>query len=251
MDLERESHRSQAVTLTARRRALTRESTLLLVAVGVAALIVSVVLRPMNTIRLLTDESRLQGQAEGLTVLANAQRQALALQNTIERAGPVDLEALDTRLGLLLQQTRVMAIDSDGEPDEESILAGVLARLSEIGALRDGLALAPDEHAQPRLAAAMAVASLDRGVKRLYDIEEREVFTSVEEDAQARQQSQVALVILSVLTLASAAALVVVKQRRARSNVAQAYRELSPRCRNERAPKSASRWRSSSRRPVR
>ncbi|HZN16132.1 MAG TPA: EAL domain-containing protein [Acidimicrobiales bacterium] len=180
----------------------------------------------VRTIAALENRRSLFTRAEGLTVLANAQRQALALQNTLSYGGTFDASEFDTRLGLLAQQTRVMTVATSAETSVEAqVLRQVRADLDALAGMRSALVGTQFNYYARQLGQESA-AVVERGIKRLYDIEEREVFHEVDRTDATRRASELTLAALSALTVVFAGAFVVTQRKRARSNVEVAYNEL-------------------------
>jgi diguanylate cyclase (GGDEF)-like protein/PAS domain S-box-containing protein len=226
VDLERRDHRSQTA-VTARRGPRrpwsSRLGGALLIAVVVLTLAAQVLLA--RTFVLLSDEDELFNDTESLTVVANAQRQALALQNTLEQIDP-DLAQFDIRLGLLQQQTRVMLINTPSGAASAHMLRDVRSRLGRLATLNAEIKLDTTRRRALFAEARAESRGLERNIKRIYDIEERRIFASVKADAESKRQSQLIVLGISGLTVFVATGFVFSQRRRARTSLEAAYRSL-------------------------
>jgi diguanylate cyclase (GGDEF)-like protein/PAS domain S-box-containing protein len=196
----------------------------------VAVVLVTLVTQALlvRTFVLLGNRESLYETTNDLTVVANAQRQALALQVTFERLErQSDTQELDVRIGLLRQQTRVMLVNTPPRTRVGRLLAVIERELDEVMAARDVLARTPRDMWVPVLRQArIDAAELEQAVKRLYDAEEVRIFSSVDRDEGVRQETQRAIVGLSAVVLLLGTIFVIAQRRRARSTVASAYAAL-------------------------
>ena len=163
-----------------------------------------------------------------LTVMANAQRQALQLQVAVVNLdGRDDLDEARTKLGLLQMQTSVIAANPDPRDGAKATITRVQETAGEIGAVLDELDGLPVSQWPAIVDATLqSVATLEVDVKRSYDIVEKRTQLSVRADAAAKQRSQRFLLVLSGLTLTVAAGMGTMQWRRARSSLLRAQDAL-------------------------
>lgn len=200
---------------------------------GSTLLVSIVVLATLGTLGLIVESSVVLGRMTSdlalaqprVTILANSQREALRLFQSVSDLGDeTDVTDVSVQHALLSRQLSVAVRSFPTESDEAL----------ELRSIRDAVARVPwgrlagsggNEEGVRREAMATVVES-ERRIKSLFDAQEKLFYSETIVSLGAKQRSQLAIGILVGLELVIGIGLTVRLKRRARSDVASAYTAL-------------------------